>query len=125
MHREHIRLRRNGVSRDGEPAQHPRVIVTHLLEEVVVDDRVGFRRRAREMRGGHPVDEIPLEHRGVARDDPAPFVRGEPGRVGARRQEVLDGAVDVAVKGHGARLRGSDDSLPKVLGHGPLKSRIR
>src|SRR5438132_1572847 len=44
MHREHIRLRRNGVSRDGEPAQHPRVIVTHLLEEVR-DNHPGMLRR--------------------------------------------------------------------------------
>src|SRR5207249_5776548 len=42
-----------------------------------------------------PVDEVAFEHGAVARDDPAPFVGSEPFRIRARREEIVDRAVDV------------------------------
>ena len=70
------------------------MIVADFLTEVVLDDRVGFIRRDGEIGGGHPVDKIPFEHRGVARDDPAAFLGRELGRVRAGRDQSLDRPFD-------------------------------
>src|SRR5436190_1064004 len=59
----------------GEAAKHAGVAVTHFLAQVVDDlraRRVGSRG---EIRAGHPVDEITLEHRAVARDQVASLCR--------------------------------------------------
>ena len=96
------------------------MVVAHLLEQVVLDDRVGFARRTGEIGGGHPVDEIPFEHRSIASDDPAPFVGGELVGLGERREEILDRAVDVFVEWRGARsFRGHKSGLLMFWGHGP------
>jgi len=60
---EGIAVRRNRPRGHGEPSQHPGMVVANLLEEVVADDRVRLRRRDGEIGGGHPVDEVALEHR--------------------------------------------------------------
>src|SRR5436309_1963311 len=78
----------------GEPAQHPRMIVADLFEEVVLDDRLGVVRRDGEMGRGHPVDEVSLEHGGIAGDDPAALVGREAIGIGERGHEVVDGPLD-------------------------------
>ena len=53
-----------------------------LLPEVVFDDGVCDVRGRRKVGGRHPVDEVALEHRGVAGDDPATIIGRQP--VGGR-----------------------------------------
>src|SRR5207247_149939 len=72
---EGVRISRNGMCGDDESPQHAGMIVPHLFEEVVLDDRLGLVRGDGEMRGRHPIDEVALEHRGVAGDDATPLLR--------------------------------------------------
>ena len=71
------------------------MILAYFFAEIVLNHRLGFWRRDGEIGGGHPVDEIPFEDRGIASDDPAPFVGGKLFRVWERREEVVNTAVYV------------------------------
>ncbi len=103
---EGIAVGRNRPRGHGEPSQHPGMVVADLFQEVAADDRVRLRRRDGEIGGGHPVDEIPFEHCGVARDDPAAFLGRELYRVRARRDQVLDRTFDTLLDRRGARWLG-------------------
>src|SRR5881296_3063083 len=72
-----IRIFRYGVGSHGESSEHPRMTIAHFFPEIVQDDRAGFLRPDGEIGAGHPVNEIPFEHRGVASDDPTPLLGGK------------------------------------------------
>ena len=83
------------------------MVVAYFFAEVVLNDGMGFQRRDREIGGSHPIDEIPFEDRGVASDDPAPFVGGKLFSVWARRYEVMDCSVYVFLERRRVRPLGS------------------
>ena len=103
IHGQGVRIRRGGMGREGKPSQHPRVVVTDFLAEVVLDDRPGLVGRDGEMGGGHPVDEVPFKHGGVARDERAAFIRNELLRVRKGGDELADRPVDVFLNRRGER----------------------
>ena len=102
---EGVRIRRDGMRGDDESPQHAGMIVANLLEEVVLDDRLRLGRGDGEMRGRHPIDEVALEHRGVAGDDAAPLLRSEPFGIRQRDHDVVDGPVDVFLERRGQPSR--------------------
>src|SRR5207244_3125324 len=72
-----------------------------------------------EIGGGHPVNKIPFQHRGVASDDPALFVGGKLFSVWARRYEVMDGSVYVFLERRRVRPLGSHKT-ERFWGHRSL-----
>jgi hypothetical protein len=67
--------------------------------EVLEDIRAGFVRAHRKVSPGHPIDEIPFEHRGVSSNNPAPLVAGNLLRIRQPRHQVVDGLLHIPLYG--------------------------
>ena len=79
------------------------MIVADLLQQVVPDDGVRLGRGDGEIGRRHPVNEVALEHRGVAGDDRALLLGRETIGIRKRREQLLDRVLDVLLNGRRAR----------------------
>ena len=108
VHRLGVLCGRRGMRRDREAAHHPGMTVADLLAQVVDDLRAGFVRAGGDVRAGHPIDEVPLQHGRVAGDDGASRLGGELRRIRQRREKAFDFDVQAGLNRRDGRSSGCD-----------------
>ena len=106
--------------------------VAHFFVKIVEDNRTRLFRPGGEIRARHPVNEIALEHRGIASDDAAPLIAGQGLVIGQGSNQLIDDAVDLLTDGSIAMACGDCSEIKSVEFisylnsstpiHGPLRS---